>query len=247
MPPLPAVCSPAEDVEDQLGPVDDFEVRHGRDRSGLRGRKVLIEDEEIHPVLKRLDHHLLQLAASEEILGMNRLWALNNRVQHDKARGASQIRQFHQRLFLIGDTVSGDADQNRLFLRVVDQMRGPGPAQFLFESTEKLPQMHVALLQRDRLPDFIGFAGRIRRKNVRGVQLSRLAVCLHADGRHQIEPQERQVRQIVLTQRLVAQVRVDQPETTERSPPQTIVRHIRQDDLPVVADDHVLDRPPSVD
>src|SRR5713226_4532124 len=74
-----------------------------------------------------------------------------------------------------------------------------------------------------------------------------LAVGAHAESRDQVQAQERQVGQVVLTQRFVAQMRVNHPNAAERLPAEAIVREVGQDDLAVVPDDDVLDRAAAID
>src|SRR2546422_8554572 len=83
--------------------------------------------------------------------------------------------------------------------------------------------MDLAVWYSDRRPDLAGFAGRIRREDVRRVQMARLAVGAHAEGRDQVQTQEGQIGQVVLTQRFVAQMRMDEPNASERLPAEAIV------------------------
>src|SRR5207253_11042331 len=125
--------------------------------------------------------------------------------------------------FLVGVALPRHADQNRLLLQVVHEMRGAGPAELLFERAEKFAQMDLAVWYSDRRPDLAGFAGRIRREDVRRVQMARLAVGAHAEGRDQVQTQEGQIGQVVLTQRFVAQMGMDEPNAPERLPAEAIV------------------------
>src|SRR2546426_10446527 len=100
----------------------------------------------------------------------------------------------------------------RSLLEVVHEMHGAGPAQLLVEGAEKFAQADLAVLHGDRRPDLVGFAGRIRREDVRRIQMAWLAVGAHAEGRDQVQAHEGQLGQAALTQRFVAQMRLDQPE-----------------------------------
>ena len=130
---------------------------------------------------------------------MQRLGPLNDRVQHHEAGRAGQFGQLRQRLFLIRVALPRHADQNRLLLEVVHEMDGAGPAQLLVEGAEKFAQADLAVLHGDWRPDLVGFAGRIRREDVRRIQMAWLAVGAHAEGRDQVQAQERPVGQVVLT------------------------------------------------
>jgi hypothetical protein len=50
------------------------------------------------------------------------------------------------------------------------------------------------------------------------VKLCRLSL-LQADGRDNIEPQKREVCKVILVQRFVVEVSVDEPEAAQRPPP----------------------------
>ena len=80
-----------------------------------------------------------------------------------------------------------------------------------------------------------------RRQQVRDVQVGRAAVGPDADRRDQIEPQQRQVDEIVARQRLAAQVRVHQPQAAEAAAAGADAADLGQVDARRVAHDHVLD------
>src|SRR5438034_9727189 len=77
--------------------------------------------------------------------------------------------------------------------------------------------------------------------------MTRLAIVTHPYRRNQIKPQQSEVGQIILAQLLVTEVGVYHPDAAKRPAPQAIDGQIRQDDLMVVADDHVFDRAMAVD
>ena len=71
----------------------------------------------------------------------------------------------------------------------------------------------------------------------------------HADRRHQVQPQQRQVDEVVARQRLVAQVRVHQPQAAEPAAAGADAADLGQVDARGVADEDVLDlaAPPDQD
>ena len=80
-----------------------------------------------------------------------------------------------------------------------------------------------------------------RRQQVRDVQVGGPPVGPHADRRHQVEPQQRQVDEVVARQRLVAQVRVHQAQAAEPAAAGADAADLGQVDARGVADEHVLD------
>ena len=82
---------------------------------------------------------------------------------------------------------------------------------------------------------------------MRDVQIGRPAVWLHPDGRHQIEPQQRKVHQIVAGQRLVAQMCVNQTQATKATAARAQPSDLGQCQARRITDEHVLDLPTSAD
>jgi hypothetical protein len=76
---------------------------------------------------------------------------------------------------------------------------------------------------------------------VRDVQIGRPSVRPYADRRDQVQPQQRQVDEIVARQRLVPQVRVDQPQAAEPTAPGADATDLGQVDARGIADEDVLD------
>jgi hypothetical protein len=70
---------------------------------------------------------------------------------------------------------------------------------------------------------------------------------LKTDRRHQIEPQQRQINEVVAGQRLVAEVRVHQAQPTKPATPGAQATDFREVDARGVADEDVLDLAAPVD
>ncbi len=73
------------------------------------------------------------------------------------------------------------------------------------------------------------------------------AMLTNSDHHHEIEAQQRQVGQIVLTQRLPGQVSVDTAQPAQTTAASTIVRQVGDHDLTIVSDDHIPHRTATVD
>ena len=82
---------------------------------------------------------------------------------------------------------------------------------------------------------------------MRDVEIRRPPVRLQANRRHQIQPQERQVDEVVARQRLVAEVGVHQAQAAETPPPGPQAADLRQVDARGIPDEDVLDLAPAVD
>ena len=75
----------------------------------------------------------------------------------------------------------------------------------------------------------------------------RKSVGQDADRPYQVETEESEVRQVVLRQRLVLEVRVQTPDAAKFLSPELERVEIGNDDLPVGPDDHGADGPAPID
>src|SRR5262249_49362325 len=85
------------------------------------------------------------------------------------------------------------------------------------------------------------------RHEVRHVDDAGAAAALDADGGDQVEPEERQIGEVVLCERLTAKVRVDQSQAPEAAARGAQTAHVRQHELGGVAYENVLDLSAPVD
>jgi hypothetical protein len=69
----------------------------------------------------------------------------------------------------------------------------------------------------------------------------------HRERHHQIEAQQGQIGEVVLGERLRLEVGVDAAQPAQAAAPEGIAGEIGDDDLPVVADDDIENRPRAVD
>ena len=81
----------------------------------------------------------------------------------------------------------------------------------------------------------------------RDEQLARAAGRVDGDRGDRVEPEQREVGQVVARERLAAQVRVDEPQAAKASAAAADTAEIGQEDLRRVADHHVLDRAAAID
>lgn len=110
--PFPRVSAAGENIQNELGPIDDFDVRHLGDRSCLCGSKILVENDQVGALLERAHHHLFQFPFAEHVPFVALLGALDDTVEHANAGRFGQLTQLFQVLFLLGATSGRCAHQN---------------------------------------------------------------------------------------------------------------------------------------
>jgi hypothetical protein len=94
------VSSPSENVQDELGSIDDLDVRHFGYRSRLRRREGLIEDDHVRPSMERLDQNILQFPAPQHVTLMTVLRPLRHSVDDRDTCRRGQLCEFQQTIFL---------------------------------------------------------------------------------------------------------------------------------------------------
>ena len=240
-----------EDVEDQHRAIDDLELGGLADRAGLTGREIGIEDHELGAELHRAQQDLVELAAADQVLRIGLGPVLDQDVEHLDARGAAQLAQ-------LGDPGLADCDVARA-----------RPIPTWTSSARSLPASTAAT--RRARPNSASRPAISSTKSVRGcggelggqlaprpvgggvghqvadVQLARPARGVDGDRRYSIEPQQREVGEVVPGQRLAAQVGVDEPKAAEPARSAAHTADVGQHDLRRIADEHVLDRAAPID
>ncbi len=79
------------------------------------------------------------------------------------------------------------------------------------------------------------------------VELARAPLGIDRDRGDRIEPEQLQISHVVAGERLVAEVRVDEPKAAEPTLPAADATEIGEHDLRGVADHDVLDRAAAID
>jgi hypothetical protein len=83
----------------------------------------------------------------------------------------------------------------------------------------------------------------VLRKEVSGQESARAALFIHLKGRHEVEPEEDQVHEIVLVERLAPKVGVDATKAAETAALPAAGGKFRNEDRTVIAHDNVVDVP----
>ena len=82
---------------------------------------------------------------------------------------------------------------------------------------------------------------------MRGIYQARQAVVwINIDRDHQIQPQEREVSEVILRQALTTKMRVDKTKTAEAINGDTDALEIRQLDAPIITNYHELNMAASI-
>ena len=124
---------------------------------------------------------------------------------------------------------------------------GAGPGELLLERlcpgqrvvVERVHALDHLVLPQDAL--------RVLRQEVGPVHLAGKPVLEHLDGRHQVEPEQGQVGEVVARERLAVQVGVHQAQTAEPALAGAGAAHIRELQLAGVADHHRLHVPLAIE
>lgn len=207
--------APGENIQNELRAIDYFEIRHLGNGAGLRRGEILVEDHEVGSLLERAHHNLFQFAFSEQVSLESFVGALGDSIQHADPGRFGQFIQFFQMLFLLGVTPGSRADQNGGFAPSGDVVGAVRSLQIAIESMEEDVQLKVQIMERNRLQESADFPLLIRREKMRQMQQAGLALFVYSQDPDQVQSQERQVGQIVLAQRVIVEMRANQPKTAE--------------------------------
>ena len=235
-----------EDVEDQHRAIEDLELGRLADRARLAGREIGIEDHDLGAELHRAQQDLVELAAADEELRIGLGPALDEHVEHLDAGGAAQLAQ-------LGDARLGIAARGRAATCTSSARSLPrSVARDAVRAAELLPRARAISSTKFVRGAVAGSAGSSTRAAPSGTmcadeQLARAAGGVDGDRGDRVEPQQREVGEVVARERLAAQVRVDEPQAAEAARAAAHAAEVGQDDLRRVADDHVLDRAAAID
>ncbi len=209
--------------------------------------------------LHRADQHLFQLAAADQVLGVRLGAVLLDDTHHAHARRVAKLAQLGDAAAGVGAVAAGHA-LRPLPLQVDHDQQGPGarirrdrrrrnPLELVFQRVDERSGVQRAPVKRLRRQDPPGFGGLPvgGRQQVGDVQVRRTPVGQKPDRRHEIQPQQRQVDQVVPGQRLVAQVGVHQTKPAEAPAPRAQTADLRQVDARGIPHEDVLDLAAPVD
>src|SRR5215470_13793148 len=134
-----------ENVQNQLGAVENFQVGGLVDGAHLRGREFAVEDNHVSAELQAANDDVVELALAGERFRIERRAALNDLVEYGQAAGNRQLAQFIHRIARIGHRRGGHADQNRAVAVVGSAARAPIARHLFFERCNQLNEIYVEM------------------------------------------------------------------------------------------------------
>ena len=197
---FPAVGPLGKDVQDQLGPVNDPELGEVGDGAHLAGIQLLVEDQKVRPPLEGPDGQVHQLFSTHEKTGMKLMASLADLIQNDDAGCVGQVRQLVQRILDDRPGSGRGVNQNRPVPMVPRFPSLPASGELILQGLDQLQAVHLQLGHRQRIPTAPILPFIVQGDEVRQVDIPGQAGLQHLDGSHQVQPQHRQVRQVVMGQ-----------------------------------------------
>ncbi len=235
-----------ENVEDQLGTVDDPQIQALSQVSGLGGGEILVEDHQVHARLEAADHQIPELSLSHHEPAVYPGAVLDDHVDDvDPGRAGQLLELCDGVLEIVGLASRRHRDQDRA-LPVADASGLGGSRELLLEGADPVLEVQVELCRRGRIQELDLGSVLVGWKQRRYVGIAREPVLIRGDAGHGVEAEQRQVGEVVSSQALVAQVGVDAAQAAQPALPSAHASPIRHLDGASVADHHVADAAPAV-
>lgn len=214
--PVSRLCSLGENVEDQLGPIDDLEIREVRDRPSLVRPQLLVEDQQLGVLTQGLDHHVLKLATTHEIAGIGLLSQLKDTPNcRDTGRIGEPCELIERVLSLVRHAFRRHVNQNRAPLGGRDGASLLGSRVLTLEGSDELEKVDSELVERDRPLDPPDIAASRLGQEVRIVHVTSVALRADTDRRDEVKAKPHEVDQVVSRQRLVVKMGVEESQPAE--------------------------------
>ncbi len=240
-PAVPGARVLREQIEDELGAVDHPEIEAFAQVARLGGGEVLIEDHQVGVVLEGADHEILKPSRPDQELRIHPRPVLGHHLDDLHSRRARQFAKFADLHFhVVGAATRCYRDQDRP-LALSDLAGSVLSREFFFPSADPLPKVEIESRGREGVEVLVGDSLGVGRPERCGVGQSGKAIRAGRHGDHRIEPQERQVGQVIEGERLVPDVGVYAAQTAEASATGAHSAPIRKLDGTGVADHDVGD------
>jgi hypothetical protein len=220
-----------EDVEDEHCAVEDLELGEVTDRARLAGRQVLIEDHRVGAELHGAHQDLLQLAAPDQEARIRLRPALDDDVERVHAGGAAELAQLGDARVRVAAAPDRHVNEERARRARPAGHRPGAPRELRLQRGHELGDVQLQVVGRLRLQLEPQLALRVVRQRMADEHAPRLSARVHGDGGDQVEPQEGEVGEVVLGQRLAAQVGVNQAQAAKPAGPAAQTADVRQHQL----------------
>ena len=235
-----------EDVEDELGAVDDPHLGDVADGLDLRGGQVLIKDDEVGAELLGADDELLELAFAEQVPGIDVVRPLDHGVEHgDRVRSGEFLELFDGLFLFVSALLRYAHEDGAVFFR--DLQGRLRPLHLAFDVGDEFRRIDVEGVNGLRRQDLVDFLRGIRRDQIGDRDGPGDPVGADRQRCDHVEPEERQVREVFLVQGGVFQVRVDEPHPAQAPCAEPVLRKIGYEDVVVRSHEHVPDAAGAVD
>ncbi len=229
-----------EDVEDQLAAIEDLELGLLGDRTSLGRREVAIEDQHVREALHAAKHDLLELALADQVTGVHLRAYLQDLVQDFYPGGAGELPQLGQPRRRRTPVPTRDRYEER----PAGAPHGPRPGsdrQLGLERSNLRHEVARHLVEGRRLVLAPQLAGGVLREQMGPANDSGKTVRANTDGGDEIEPEEREVGQVIPRQGFRLEMGVHEPQSAQASFARASAADVRQIDAAGVSDENRLD------
>ncbi|OGR05026.1 MAG: hypothetical protein A3K23_04955 [Desulfobacca sp. RBG_16_58_9] len=213
---FPAAGPLGEEVQDELGAVDDLQFGEVGDGAHLGGAQFGVKDQQVGPRLQGLDHQLREPPFAHQKPGVEAGPALDDGLGHGKIRGAGQFGQLLHGVFGAFPVGAADPDEDGPLLAAASRRRRR-PGKFFLQGRHQGLKVQVQAARLPGLHDAPVMAVQGLGQQVGHLHRPRLAAAHRQDG-HRVQAQQGQVHEVVLVQRGAVQVRVNQTQALETAP-----------------------------
>ena len=206
------------------------------DGAHLGGIQLLIEDQQIGVALEGGEHDVSQFALTDDQLGIDPVAPLDDGFHHFHIVGTHQLDKFIHRFLGLGLGLGGNADQNGPVPALLAFSGSRGAGKFIlqggneFEKIRRLPGGHN---RRQKMPVF---AVNRHGNQMHGINFLRQAAVHDLDYCHQIQPEKKQIHQVILGEIFPGQMGMDAAQSLQPSAGGADLGESGDDDFFIIAD-----------
>jgi hypothetical protein len=206
-----------EDVEDELRAVDDALLHQVSDVAHLCGREVLVEDHQARSPLPGAHDQIPKLSLTDQVARIGLRALLAHRVDDRDSGRARELPHLREAFVRVRISTEGDRDEHGTIPASAGVDAALALCQAILELLDPFEEVELELAGGQWLVALDG----------QGPVLSRAERCVLGEPReprgvdlnrnHRVQPKQHQVGEVVLGERLAAQVRDDAAQTPEAS------------------------------
>jgi len=212
----------------------------------LRRREVQVENQRLRSKLHRLDNGLRKPPLPDHVPGLGQA-ALNHRFHDFDAGAGREFRQFSNRFLSSASWGVRDMHQHGPLAAIPCQSRSAKTGKLIFESIHRGKEIVLQLVNGNWRQHLPGMSIASPGQQMGGIQPAGKPVPQHLERSNEIKPQESKVCKIIIVQRFVVQVRVDQAQPAEARASPAISGKVRQEHRARISNDAGPDVAPAID